>query len=127
MSIREERCQRLLNLSVEHIKKQGKESADDYRCMYQNPDGSKCAAGIFIDNYDPAMEGKNFVELVTLYRSALTQDAVKEPYFISRVLQCAHDDAAWHANFVERYECRLEFLLNIWNTDHGMTLTIPLN
>jgi hypothetical protein len=64
--------QEVFDIVSNHLLTQMKRSNDprsknNNTCMYLNPDGLKCAAGILIpnDQYDPQFEGKSWCDLVS--------------------------------------------------------------
>lgn len=126
--------QQLLNISVAHIRKQGRGSSrpdkDQITCTYRNEDGSGCAAGPFINNYYPTMESLHFLQLAERFGTDLDPLAAKHASFVCNVLQQAHDGAAHktHAEpdlFLADYEERLRIHVAGWNRAHRTNLVIP--
>lgn len=114
----QEILQSLFDRSVNHVLDQGKPSAivegfNRATCLYHHPEGLKCAAAIFINNYDPAMEGGTWTKLCQDFSGSLDPDSVDHPIFVTR-LQYAHDEAARDAtmtstdsSFLPRYARRV--------------------
>lgn len=139
-----ETLQRLLDLSVAHVRKQGVPSAfASYdsagvpitQCRYLSDDGKKCAAGIFIKKYNRYMEtrcwgGLTGPDAVVDRTADLDPDAAANYAFVERVLQGAHDRAAHMAivekeDFMTWFEREIDKNVRAWNCDHNTTLVVP--
>ena len=119
--------QELLQRSFDHIMKQGKPSIDGDTCMYKSDKGASCAAAIFILEYKDTMEGMSWNTLATRYRYELDSDAFKESFFVSTVLQRAHDIAASDNSngFIERYKRELKTRIRVWNEENEDNIRLP--
>ena len=110
-----------------HIVNQGQASMNDDRCEYLADDGSKCAAGIFITDYDSSMEGNLFKDLceLSINSSKIEPVAYKHSRFVT-MLQSVHDSAAHDANdFIIRFKEYLIRWINNWNEKYGTDVKIP--
>lgn len=89
--------QSLFDRSVNHILDQGKASVYRMggvaRCCYRSPDNLKCAAGIFIKDYDLRMEGKSWPWVCRNFPERIEPDAAHWLGFVDQ-LQICHDQAA---------------------------------
>jgi hypothetical protein len=127
----------LFDLSVAHIRKQGKPSAymtddqlQDVVCEYHGQGGGQCAAGIFIKKYETSMEGKTWHFMVENYKDASDRFeplSVRHAGFVSE-LQGAHDAAARQfltdtlsvlkKTFLESYEHNIEQVASKFNLEY---------
>lgn len=112
--------QELFDRALAHIRQQGGPSSTASRkCLYRL-DGRMCAAGIFIQEYEPGMEGRDWNLLVTHYPDLWRLDpvAVKNRFFVFR-LQEEHDQSARRANsdkeFLLEFERRMHALARLNN------------
>lgn len=122
---RNQRLQNLLNISVRHVRQQGKPSKNGGFCAYRNKDGLQCAAAPFITRYEEKMEGDCFGTLANDFPSRLLPDAVKEAKFVGYVLQDAHDTAGLDQPFIAEYHRLLGLYVADFNRECGTTVVIP--
>lgn len=96
--------QEIFDTVVNHLRQQGKRAYNDSEqmCMYRGPDGTKCAAGVFItdEEYRPDLEGKTITALITsgpfsdkYYLPKLAALIGKYPELVLS-LQSVHDQAS---------------------------------
>lgn len=119
--------QRLFDISLNHIRKQGKPSvrltADTQGtyCEYRGSDGCGCAAAPFILEYKVGMEGSRFSGLVAFYADSLDETAVANNSFVDR-LQTQHDDVARMVApelFMRVYEERMSLLADAYDLEYS--------
>lgn len=130
----QEELQYLLNVSVNHIRKQGRGSyhQDGYKlsCRYQGPDNTSCAAAPFIKEWDPLMEGHHFESVAKRWPDNVDIVARANAEFVRDALQRAHDNAVRSTlsnpeDFMEAYEWELGVAVDSWNQWNGFNLQIP--
>ena len=116
--------QEMLDTVRRHMHLQGKPSIDPttLNCRYQNPDGCKCAVGVFMDNYNPKLDegygvglrtvkGKSGPELGTLWMDVFKETMSRvnlednEIFLTLSFFQYAHDSfRTQDGDFVEYFE-----------------------
>lgn len=104
--------QEIFDTVVNHLRQQGKRAYNDSEqmCMYRGPDGTKCAAGVFItdEEYRPDLEGKTITALITSgpfsdkYYLPKLAALIGEHQELVSALQSVHDQVA-----VEHWEDQL--------------------
>lgn len=84
--------QKLFDTSLNHIRKQGRPSANNGTCSYRSLDGYSCAAAPFIREYSRRMENKSWAILCDKFHHCLDPVALENGDFVQD-LQRAHDGA----------------------------------
>ncbi len=93
------RRQRLFDISLNHIRAQGRPAFYYGICRYKvdsvyTPGNSLgCGAAPFIEDYSPEMEGMSWGQLCLSFPGALNPDAIVESGFVGMLQKC-HDENA---------------------------------
>jgi hypothetical protein len=97
-----------------YMRQQKRKSAADGRCMYRNPDGTKCAIGCLIPDhlYDPEFENKCIEQLPEL---ALNLGL---PIGFAARLQSAHDSSD-DTSFMTVFEDKMATLARRYNLTYS--------
>jgi hypothetical protein len=92
----------LIHRSINHVRAQGRPSVDptlvldntinQFRCAYRSSEGLMCAAGMFILEYDPRMEGHSWPFLLENFPHCLDPAALGQSEIVA-TLQACHDQA----------------------------------
>lgn len=123
--------QTLFDKSVAHIRAQGGPAVDSDGCQYLTAQGLKCAAGIFINEYEDGMENNPWSDVAHEFRGSVDPLAFRHMCFVN-LLQSAHDRAALNEDgiagdyaghtFLNRYELRVKSLAY----NNGLKYTPPV-
>lgn len=91
--------QEVFEASATHLLEQSERSfSDDGDCAYKGEEGECCAAGIFVQNYSPEMEGVSWADAVRDYNQSNSH------FDLVKTLQLVHDrvePAGWLNEFIE--------------------------
>lgn len=117
--------QSLFNTSLNHIRKQGKQSNRKNEngklvCCYKSADGYGCAAAPFITNYDPMMDSETmmFDDVCTHFPQSVVEEAKNNSQFV-RELQRCHDKIDQYHNFMEYYEVHMKNLARDYGLEYS--------
>lgn len=128
--------QELFDISLQHIRKQGKPSVNirhrdlgrpEISCVYRSEDGCGCAAAPFIVDYTPTLENNSISNLAGSRPQHVDPRALANIELVTQ-LQQAHDNTAIDEIsatisdvFLEDYEHRMKWIAE----KYGLTYAPP--